>query len=126
MEKQVIVPAGTDAKDMVIAPAVRIGNLVYLSGEAGTDSTGKLAGEDIESQARAALQNLGRTLAAAGSSFDKVIKVNAYMADPVRDWAGWNKAFKEFFPANPPARTTVGATIALKGALIEIECVATV
>nr|AYA93381.1 putative enamine deaminase [uncultured bacterium pG7] len=123
MEKQLIIPEGTDVQKMVIAPAVRAGDFLFLSGTAGAKG-GKLAGPDIESQARQALENLGEVLKAAGSSFDKVVKVNCYLTYPMRDFAGWNKVFKEFFPHNPPARTTVGAPIAMEGAIIEVELIA--
>ncbi len=125
MEKQLILPEGTDVSKMVIAPGVRIGDLIYVSGSAGAKG-GKLAGEDIESQARQAMLNLGRVLQAAGSSWEKVVKVNCFLVYAARDFAGWNKVFKEFFPKNPPARTTVGGDIAMEGALIEVELIASV
>jgi len=125
MKKQLILPEGTDVANMVIAPAVRIGDLLFLSGTAGTKD-GKLAGPDIESQSRAALERLGEVLKAAGSSFDKVVKVNCFLTYAERDFAGWNKVFKEFFPKDPPARTTVGAPIAMPGAIIEVELIASV
>jgi 2-iminobutanoate/2-iminopropanoate deaminase len=123
MKKQLILPEGTDVANMAIAPAVRIGDLLFLSGTAGTKN-GKLAGPDIESQSRAALERLGQVLEAAGSSFDKVVKVNCFLTYAERDFAGWNKVFKEFFPKEPPARTTVGAPIAMPGAIIEVELIA--
>jgi 2-iminobutanoate/2-iminopropanoate deaminase len=125
MEKQLIIPAGTNVEGMVIAPGVRVGDFLYLSGTAGySREQGKLAGDDIESRARQAMENLGQVLKAAGSSWDKVFKVNCFLVYPKRDFAGWNKVFKEYFPKNPPARTTVGAEIAMEGALIEVELIA--
>ena len=125
MDKQLIIPDGTDVDTMVIAPAVRVGDMLYLSGTAGFDAAmGKLAGADIESQARQAMKNLGRVLDAAGSSWDKVIKVNCFLVRAQEDFAGWNTVFKEIFPKNPPARTTVGGDIAMDGALIEVELIA--
>ena len=125
MEKQLIIPEGTNTANMVIAPGVRVGDLIYLSGTAGYNSQlGKLAGDDIESQAHQAMENLGRVLKAAGSSWDKVVKVNCYLVHATRDFAGWNVVFKKYFPQNPPARTTVGASIAMEGALIEVELIA--
>jgi 2-iminobutanoate/2-iminopropanoate deaminase len=125
MEKQLIIPEGTNVDKMVIAPGVRVGDLIYLSGTAGYNSElGKLAGNDIESQAQQAMENLGRVLKAAGSSWDKVVKVNCYLVHATRDFASWNKVFKMYFPQNPPARTTVGASIAMEGALIEVELIA--
>jgi len=127
MEKQLIIPKGTDVEKMVFAPAVRVGDLLFLSGTAGYDrEQGRLAGEDIESQARQALENLGQVLRAAGSSLEQVVKVNCFLVHVERDFAGWNKVFQTFFPANPPARTTVGGGIAMQGALIEVDLIATV
>ena len=78
MKKQIFVPEGTDSKSMTYAPTVRIGDLLLLSGTAGCNSTGRLAGNDIESQARQDLRNLGKVLEAARSSWDKVVKVNCF------------------------------------------------
>lgn len=126
MEKMLVIPRGTDVTKMVIAPGVRTGELLFLSGTVGVDARqGKLVGEDIESQARQALKNLGEVLETAGSSWDRVVKVTCFLVHAKRDFAGWNKVFKEFFPQNPPARTTVGADIAMDGALIEVELIAT-
>ena len=125
MEKELIIPEGTNVDNMVIAPGVRVGDLIYLSGTAGYNrELGKLAGDDIESQAQQAMENLGRGLKTSGSSWDKVVKVNCYLVHAARDFAGWNKVFKKYFPQNPPARTTVGASIAMEGALIEVELIA--
>jgi 2-iminobutanoate/2-iminopropanoate deaminase len=127
MDKQLILPEGTDETKIVIAPAVRIGDLIYLSGSAGRDpALGRLPGDDIESQARQAMKNLERVLYAAGSSWDKVVKVNCFLVHAARDFAGWNTVWKEYFPKDPPARTTVGGDIAMEGALIEVELIATV
>lgn len=125
MGKTLIIPEGTNVSKMVIAPGVQAANLLFLSGTVGLDpATGRLAGAGIEAQARQAFLNLGNVLDAAGSSWDKVIKVTCFLVHAKRDFAGWNKVFKEFFPQDPPARTTVGADIAMDGALIEIELIA--
>ena len=127
MDKQLILPEGTNVDTMVIAPATRIGDLLYLSGTAGYDSEkGALAGDDIESQARQAMKNLKRVLDAAGSDWTKVVKVNCFLVHVARDFPGWNKVWKEIFRTNPPARTTVGGGIGMEGALIEVELIATV
>ncbi|HUT20869.1 MAG TPA: RidA family protein [Anaerolineae bacterium] len=126
MGKLLVIPEGTDVVKMVIAPGVRTGDLLFLSGTVGLDSKrGQLAGKEIEAQARQAMVNLGQVLEAAGSSWDKVVKVTCFLVHAKRDFAGWNKVFKEFFPKDPPARTTVGADIAMEGALIEVELIAT-
>ena len=123
MEKKLILPEGTDPDRINIAPGVRVGDMIYISGSAGAKG-GKLAGDDIESQARQAMENLGRVLKAAGSSWDKVFKVNCFLVHAARDFSGWNSVWKEYFPKNPPARTTVGGAVAMSGALIEVELIA--
>ena len=127
MEKQVILTKGTDPAKMVFSPGIRAGQWLFPSGSAGLTADGKVAGPDIESQARQALKNIGEVLEAAGSSWDKVVKVNCFLTHPQRDFQGWNKVFKEFFPKDPPARTTVG-TSELIGPdwLIEVEAIAVV
>ena len=125
MEKHIVLPPGVDGDKINIAPGVTVGPVLFLSGSAGAKD-GKLPGDDIESQARQAMENLGRVLEAAGSSWDKVFKVNCYLTHASRDFAGWNKVWKEYFPKDPPARTTVGASIAMAGALIEVELIALV
>jgi len=123
MEKKLILPEGTDVQKMVIAPGTQAGELIFISGSAGAKE-GKLAGDDIESQARQSMENLGRVLKASGSFWDKVVKVNCFLTNPQRDFQGWNKVWKEYFPKDPPARTTIGAAIALAGALIEVDLIA--
>lgn len=127
MEKQVIIPEGVDASKLPFSPGIRAGNFIYPSGNAGIDpKTGKVPGPDIESQARQAFENIGVVLKAAGSSWDKVVKVTCYLTNPKRDIQGWNKVFREYFPVNPPARTTVGCSLLNDEWLIEIEVVAIV
>lgn len=110
---------------MILAPAVRVGNLLFVSGAAGLDrTTGKLVGPDLESQARQTMENLGRVLKAAGASWSNVVKVTCWLVQPIEGFATWNKVFKEYFPTNPPARSTVGSGIVVKDALIEVELIA--
>ena len=123
MEKKLIIPAGTDVGNMVIAPGAAADDLLFISGSAGAKD-GSLAGDDIESQARQAMENLGAVLKAAGSDWSKVVKLNCFLTHAQRDFQVWNTVFKEYFPKDPPARTTVGAAIALPGALIEVDLIA--
>ena len=122
MKKELILPEGTDVTKITIAPGTQAGELLFISGSAGAKD-GKLD-DGIEAQARQSLKNLGRVLEAAGSSYDKVVKVTCFLTNPQRDFPGWNVVFKEFFPKDPPARTTVGAAIGMKGALIEVDFIA--
>jgi len=124
--KEIIIPEGTDPSALPFSPGVKVGNLLFLSGSAGIGKDGRVPGPDIESQARQAFENLGEVLKAAGSSWEKVVKVTCYLTHPERDLAGWNKVWKEYFPTNPPARATVGASLLNPEWLIEIDLIATV
>ena len=126
MDKKVVYAPGVDPQTAVFSSAVVAGGLVFLSGQAGLVA-GKPAGPDIETQTRQVMTNLGEALRAAGSSWDRVVKVNCFLTDPPSQVGAWNKVFKEYFPSQPPARSTVG-THMLIGTdwLIEVDLIATV
>lgn len=126
MDKKVVFAPGVDAKTAVFSSAVVAGGLVFLSGQAGLVN-GKPAGPDIETQTRQVMANLGEALKAAGSSWDRVVKVNCFLTDPPNQVAAWNKVYKEYFPTQPPARSTVGTnTLIGTDWLIEVDLIATV
>ncbi len=86
--------------------AVRVGELIYVSGQAGIDpATGKPAGDAFLPQARQAFRNLAALLQDAGSGMDQVFKVTCYLAEP-EGFAQLNELFAEFFPSAPPVRST--------------------
>ncbi len=124
MDRRVIVPEGTDPSALPFSPAIQAGNFVYLSGSAGIDEQGNVPGPDIVSQARQVMKNLSGPLHAAGSSWDKVVKVNCYLTHAARDFEGWNQVWKEYFPTDPPARTTVGNGMLREEWLIEVNLIA--
>jgi 2-iminobutanoate/2-iminopropanoate deaminase len=119
----------TDSAPKAIGPysqAIRTGDFVFTAGQIALDpATGELAGAAIEEQTRRALTNLKAVLEAAGSGMGKVVKTTVFLAS-MSDFAKMNAVYAEFFPASPPARTTVQAAALPKGGLVEIECVATV
>ncbi len=111
------------------SPAVRVGNLIYLSGQIGLDnaaaSGSTLVPGGIEAETRATMENIRTTLAAVGSSMDKVIKCTVMMAD-MREWDRMNAVYRTFFaPGRFPARSALGANGLALGARVEIECIAT-
>ena len=120
---QWIVPAGAPAT-LPFSPAVRVGNVLYLSGQLGVDSTGKLAPGGIEAETRQTLTNIKRLLEANGSSMDHVVKCLVMLAD-IGEWARMNTVYLTFFPVHKPARSAFGATGLALGARLEIECIAT-
>lgn len=111
------------------SPAVRVGNLILLSGQIGTDSPAAsgstLVPGGIEAETRQTMENIKATLAAVGSSMDKVIKCTVMMAD-MREWDRMNAIYRTYFaPGRFPARSALGANGLALGARVEIECIAT-
>ncbi|MDE5462742.1 RidA family protein [Bradyrhizobium sp. CSS354] len=108
--------------------AVRVGNLIFVSGFPGYDENVQVAKGDFAAQMRLALKNVKATLEYAGSSLEKVAKVNVYL-DRRADFDELNEIYKEFFgnePSQWPARTTVEARLPRKDFLLEIDCIAEV
>ena len=109
----------------VFPQAVIANNLIFLSGTPGFDlSTGKVVSDNFEAQARQAFQNIKTILEEAGSSMSKVVKTTVFMVTG-NDFAVLNKVYAEFFPENPPARSTPQVNPFPAGILISVECIAT-
>lgn len=117
----------TDKAPAAIGPysqAVRIETLVYTAGQVGLDpASSELVAGGIEAQTRQALTNLKHVLEAAGSGLNYVIKSTVFLKD-MNDFTAMNQVYAEFFPENPPARSTVAVAGLPKNALVEIETVA--
>jgi len=117
----------TDKAPGAVGPysqAVIAGDLVYTAGTLGLDpSTGELIGQGIGKQTRQALTNIKSILEAAGSSLDKTVKLSVFLTD-MENFGEMNVVYAEFFPSDPPARTTVEIGPLPKGALVEIDAVA--
>jgi 2-iminobutanoate/2-iminopropanoate deaminase len=106
--------------------AVVANGFVFVSGQAAVRPGGGALepfGDTIEEQTRQALTNVGTVLQAAGSSFDKLVKVTVLLARP-EDFAGMNRAYAEFFPRNRPARAVARLGVEIPKVLISIEAVA--
>ena len=104
--------------------AVRGGDTLYVSGNLG-NVPGKfeLVAGGVAAQTRQALDNIRESLAVAGSSLGRVVKCTVFLAD-MADFQAMNEAYREFFPIDPPARTTVGVKALAMNARVEIECIA--
>jgi len=121
--KEIVTPPGTNPA-LPFSAGIKVGNLLFTSGYAGLDASGNVPGPDIESQARQCFASLEQVLTEAGSDWSKVVKVTCFLTHPERDLQGWNKVFTEFFPTNPPARSTVGCRLLNPAWLIEVELIA--
>jgi 2-iminobutanoate/2-iminopropanoate deaminase len=124
MEKSVI---ATDQAPAAIGPysqAIRAGDLIFTAGQLGTiPATRQLAGPDVESQTRQALENLRAVLEAAGSCPDHVLKTTVFVVD-LSEFALMNAVYATFFSGEPPARSTVQVAALPAGGRVEIEAVA--
>jgi len=106
------------------SPAIVADGFVFVAGQGcANPRTNELELGDIQSETRRTLQNIRAILDAAGSSLKDVVRVGVFLAD-MNDFAAMNEVYKEFFPENPPARTTVGAQ--LPKIKVEIDCIARV
>jgi reactive intermediate/imine deaminase len=98
--------------------------MLYLSGQLGTDSTGKVVSGGIGPETRQVLENIKRLLEANGSSLDRVVKCTVMLAD-IREWADMNQVYVTYFPTHRPARSAFGTSGLALGGRVEIECMAT-
>ena len=117
----------TDKAPAAIGPysqAVKCGNLLFCSGQIPLDpATGELVTNDITVQAEMVMNNIAAVLAAAGVGFDDVIKTTIYLVD-MADFAAVNEVYGNCFPGHKPARSTVAVKSLPRGALLEIEVIA--
>ncbi|WP_217629254.1 RidA family protein [Lutimaribacter saemankumensis] len=123
MDKQIINHPDMPAPYGAYSTAVRAGDFVFISGQAGVvPETGAKAGEDFETQARQAFENLRKCLECSGSSLGDVVKVITWLGD-AEERAALNDMFGEFFPNQPPARSTPIVDLPM-GLLLSIEAMA--
>ena len=109
------------------SPAIRAeGSFVFVSGQGPIDPiTNEMMLGDFNQQAELTIRNVGLLLEASGTSWEHVVKVNVYLTD-MKDFPAMNEIYGRFFKEPYPARTTVGAAMAVKGMLIEVDCIALV
>lgn len=109
---------------VTLSPGIKTGNLIFASGQLGMsrekpDST-------IQGQTKLALENVQKVFVAAGTTMANATKCTVFLVD-LKDFAGMNAAYKEFWPKEPPARSTVVvAALVQAGAKVEIECIGVV
>lgn len=114
------------ATGLPFSEAVRVGQMLYLSGQIGIDpATGQLAPGGIGPETRQTMTNIQATLERYGSSMDRVIKCTVMLGD-IGEWAAMNEVYVTFFPTNKPARSAFGTSGLALNSRVEIECIATV
>lgn len=124
MPKQVISTDKAPAAVGAYSQGIIANGFVFTAGQIPLiPGTSDLREGGIEAQTRQVMNNIRGVLGAAGSGLDKVVKTTVFLAD-IKDFAAFNAVYSEFFPMDPPARTTVQAGGLPIGALIEVEAVA--
>jgi enamine deaminase RidA (YjgF/YER057c/UK114 family) len=116
----VAMPGSTN---LPFSAVVRAGRTLYLSGQLGTDSTGRLVPGGVGPETAQALANIGALLERQGSGMHRVVKCTAMLAD-MREWGAMNQEYVRHFPAGLPARSAFGTSGLALGARIELECLA--
>jgi len=130
MDREVISSPNAPAAIGPYSQAIRVGNMLYLSGQLGIDpKTGKFAGagasgeEEFEAQARQALENQKAVLAAAGFSLNDVVQCQVFVKD-LNNYPTFNAIYKEYFKKDFPARAVLEVSRIPADGLVEIMMVA--
>jgi len=105
------------------AVKITAGKMIFTAGQIPLDpATGRLIEGDISAQTRRVLENVKAILTASGATLENVVKTTVFMAD-LGEFAAMNEVYGEYFPTNPPARSTVEVKALPRGARVEIETI---
>ena len=96
----------TPTSHLPFSPAVVVGDLIFVSGQASVDKTGKIISDTFEGELRRSMENVRLVLEAAGSDLAHVVQTRNYVRD-AEDVALYNQLYREYFPQPSPARTTI-------------------
>jgi len=123
MNKQTISTTNAPAAIGPYSQGVKIGNLIFTSGQLPLDpQSGELVA-DIEGATKQSLDNVKAILESAGSSMNKIVKIVVFLRD-MNDFVAMNTVYATYFPSNPPARSAVQVARLPKDAILEIEAIA--
>lgn len=123
-KKVIYRPGQKPSKEAIFSSGIQYGNLLFVSGAGAHDpATGKVVEGTFQEQVRRCLDNLKLVLEGAGSSPEKVLKCTVFLKD-ISKWGEMNVVYHDFFPTDPPARTTVAVADLPGNSPVEIECYA--
>lgn len=117
MKKEVIKGAGVPVSNLPFSPALKVGDFLFVSGQASVDEFGKIVNDTFEGEVRRSFENTKMILEASGLGFSDVVQVRTYVANQ-EDLAKFNELYKEYFSSPYPARTTL---IGCLGTLLKFE-----
>lgn len=123
MKRETITAQNAPAAVGPYVHAVKMGELVYTSGQLGLDPVTGTLPEGVEAQTEQAIKNLAAVLEAAGLTLQNVVKTTVFLAD-INDFAKVNAIYAKYFTGEAPARSCVQAAALPKGGLVEIEAIA--
>jgi reactive intermediate/imine deaminase len=119
--KEVVSRTDVPSPSLPFSAGIKANGFVFTAGQVGTDPrTGQIAGPDVRSQTRQAIENLRAILEAGGSSLDRLVKTTVFLAD-MRVFEDMNAVYRELIPEPRPGRSTVEARLARPELLVEIE-----
>ncbi len=121
--KKEAVRTGPAPLNLPFSPALKFGELLFVSGQGPFDNGGKLIPGDIRTQTKATLENFKKIMEAAGSNMDCVLQTTVYLKD-LAEFSAMNEAYSSFFHDPKPARTTVQAGDLLFGMKVEVQGIA--
>jgi 2-iminobutanoate/2-iminopropanoate deaminase len=108
------------------SPAIRAGNLLFISGQVGFDpASGALVDGDVSAQTDQVMRNIAALLQAAGAGFAHVVRTTVYLAD-MAEFAKMNEVYARYMVDPPPARSTVQVARLPRDARVEIDVIAVV
>jgi 2-iminobutanoate/2-iminopropanoate deaminase len=124
--REVLVPNKAPKPIGPYSLGIRSQGFIFASGTIGIDpKTGKMVPGGVEAETRQALLNLGNILESGGSALSQVVKTTVFLLD-MAQFARMNQVYAEFFPEDPPARSTVQVVALPGGAQVEVEAIAAV
>ncbi len=121
--KKEAVKTGPAPLGLPFSPAIRFGELLFVSGQGPIDKNGKVITGDIRAQTKVTLENFKKILEAAGSNMDCVLQTTVYLKDLV-EYSGMNEVYSSFFHDPKPARTTIQAGDLLFRMKVEVQGIA--
>jgi 2-iminobutanoate/2-iminopropanoate deaminase len=117
MRRNIVEGPGVPRSHLPFSPAVRAGGLVFVSGQASVDETGKIVSDTFEGEMRRSMENVRKVLLAAGLGFEHVVRACSYLGRQ-EDLAEYNRIYREYFSEPFPARSTLMGCL---GTLLKFE-----